>query len=109
MKTPDKILPFKIVEQSSGNFFVEGELTFFKLNKKAVTCFEFLQSGQKICIDLQKITVADSAGLALLVEWIKQGQLYATKLTFKNIPQQLIILAKLNGFDLNTFLQSNKD
>ncbi len=96
--------PFNIVEQTAGHFLVEGELTFVNLDKKTVTSFGFLNSGQEICIDLQKIAVADSAGLALLVEWIKHSKHYATKLTFKNVPQQLLTLAKLSGFDLNKYL-----
>ena len=98
--------PFTIVEQTKGHFVVEGELTFFNLNKKTIASFDFLKSDQKICIDLQKIAVADSAGLALLIEWIKHSNHYTTELTFKNVPQQLITLAKLGGFDLNRYLIS---
>jgi len=97
---------FNLVEQKNGYFVVEGELTFFNLDKKAVTYFDFLSSGKNIHIDLQKIEIADSAGLALLIEWIKQSNHYATKLTFKNVPKQLITLAKLSGFDLNKYLFS---
>jgi len=97
---------FNIVKQKEGHFVVEGELTFFNLNKKTIASFDFLKSEQKICIDLQKITIADSAGLALLIEWIKHSKYYATELTFKNVPLQLITLSKLGGFDLNQYLIS---
>ncbi len=98
---------FNLIEQAAGIFLVEGDLTFFNLDKKTTTSFDFLKPKQKICLDLHKVTIADSAGLALLIEWIKQSQLSATQLTFKNVPQQLITLAKLSHFDLNKYLLSN--
>lgn len=95
---------FSLIKQSDDCYFVEGELTFFTLNKKTIKSFDFLNATKKICIDLEKVTVADSAGLALMIEWIKHSKLYNTKLTFKNIPQQLLTLAKLSDLDLQEFL-----
>ena len=94
---------FSLIKLSDTSYFVEGDLTFFTLNKKTIKSFNFLNVTKKICIDLEKVTSADSAGLALMVEWIKHSKLHSTKLTFKNIPQQLLTLAKLSDFDLQEF------
>ena len=94
---------FSLIKQSDDCYFVEGKLTFSTLNKKTINSFDFLNAAKKICIDLEKVTAADSAGLALMIEWIKHSKLYSTKLTFKNIPQQLLTLAKLSDFDLQEF------
>jgi phospholipid transport system transporter-binding protein len=48
---------------------------------------------------LSRVTNADSAGLALLIEWIKYTRSNRISLHFKNIPEQLLSLAKLSGFD----------
>jgi phospholipid transport system transporter-binding protein len=90
---------FNLIEKSAGIFLVEGDLTFFNLDKKSVSSFAFLKPRQKICLDLHKVTIADSAGLALLIEWIKLCQQKQTTLTYKNVPQQIITLAELSDFD----------
>ncbi len=78
-------------------------MTFSTLNKKTIKSFGFLNTTKEICIDLEKVTVADSAGLALMIEWIKHSKLLNSKLRFKNIPQQLFTLAKLSDLDLHEF------
>lgn len=95
---------YNLIKQSNENYSAEGDLTFFTLNKKTIHSFDFLKSNPKICINLNNINSADSAGLALIIEWIKYSILYDTKLSFKNIPQQLLTLAKLSSFNLNDYL-----
>ena len=91
---------FNINKQNDENYFIEGDLTFFTLNKNIMKSFVFLKSKKKINIDLGGVNSADSAGLALIVEWIKQSKLYGTQLVLKNIPQQLLTLANLSGLDI---------
>lgn len=95
---------FNLNIQNDELFFVEGELTFASINKKTPPAFDFLGKSKKIVLDLKQVTAADSAGLALIIEWIKHIERYNTKLVFKNIPQQLLILATLSGLDLNEYL-----
>lgn len=95
---------FNLNKQNDELFFIEGELTFSSINKKTLPAFDFLGKSKKIYLDLKKVTTADSAGLALILEWIKHSERYNTKLVFKNIPQQLLILATLSGLDLNKYL-----
>ena len=95
---------FNLIKQSDGAYFVEGNMTFSTLNKKTIKSFDFLNTTKEICIDLEKVTAADSAGLALMIEWVKHSKLYNTKLTFKNVPQQLLRLAKLSDLDIQEFL-----
>jgi phospholipid transport system transporter-binding protein len=95
---------FKLSRQSDENLLIEGDLTFASLNIKAIPSFDFLKKSNKICMDLGKVTAADSAGLALLLEWIKHSKKCNTKLVFKNIPYQLLTLATLSDLDLNEYL-----
>ncbi len=94
---------FKLIKKDNGNYFAEGDLTFFTINKKTIKSFEFLKSTNGLCIDLTKVNHADSAGLALLIEWIKHSKLYQSKLSFINIPEQLLTLARLSGFEINAY------
>ena len=94
---------FSLIKQSDDSYFIEGDLTFFTLNKKTIKSLDLSNATKNVSIDLKKVTVADSAGLALMIEWIKHSKLHSTKLTFKNIPQQLLTLAKLSDLDLQEF------
>ena len=94
---------FNLIKQSDGAYFVEGNMTFSTLNKKTIKSFDFLNTTKEICIDLEKVTAADSAGLSLMIELIKHSKPLNTKLRFKNIPQQLLTLAKLSDLDLHEF------
>jgi len=57
-----------------------------------------MQSAE-LTIDLQDVVQADSAGLALLFEWL--GLAYARKhtLNFKNVPEQLLAIARASEMD----------
>jgi phospholipid transport system transporter-binding protein len=94
---------FDLIKLSDDSYFVEGNMTFSTLNKKTIKSFDFLNTTKDIHIDLEKVAAADSAGLALMIEWLKHSKLYNTKLRFKNIPQQLLTLAKLSDLDLHKF------
>jgi len=95
---------FTISKQLDNHYHIDGDLTFSSINKKTMPSFDFLKQSNEIQIDLRKVVSTDSAGLALLLEWIKHSKLYNTKLVFMNIPHQLLTLATLSGLDLNEYL-----
>lgn len=86
-----------IVNEGGGRFIVDGDLTFQTINQKTTYGFAFLKSAKQITMDLGGVGNADSAGLALMLEWIKQARHKKVQLHFKNIPEQLINIAKLSG------------
>ena len=88
-----------IIDQGSGHFIIDGDLTFSTIDKQTVKSFAFLNAARHITIDLGRVVCTDSAGLALMIEWIKYTRHHRTQITFKNIPEQLLNLAKLSGFD----------
>jgi len=94
---------FKLTQQTDGSYSAEGDLTFTSLDKKAIKNVACLNPDKTTSIDLGKVNSADSAGLALMIEWIKQSKLCNTKLKLINIPQQLITLATLSGLDMNQY------
>ncbi|MDO9422574.1 MAG: STAS domain-containing protein [Methylobacter sp.] len=88
-----------IIKEGSGNFVIDGDLTFATIDKQTLKSFSFLKSAKEITIDLGRVPSTDSAGLALMIEWIKYSRHNRTHIIFKNIPEQLLNLAKLSGFD----------
>lgn len=98
-----------LIEQAPGYFTVEGDLTFASIDKQTLQSFRFLKGIETIYIDLAKIGTTDSAGLALMIEWIKQSRMIRAQLRFKNIPDQLMALAKLSGFDETEYYSGSTD
>ncbi|MEI6746873.1 MAG: STAS domain-containing protein, partial [Methylococcaceae bacterium] len=76
-----------------------GELTFASIHGKLVESPPFLRGSKDIILDLAHVTNTDSAGLALMIEWIKITRHQRAQLHFKNVPKQLLNLAKLSGLD----------
>lgn len=48
-------------------------------------------------IDLAQIERADSAGIALLVQWMEQAEHHKIELRYQNVPGQLASLIRANG------------
>lgn len=88
-----------IIAQGAGQFIVDGDLTFSTIDRKTIQSVAFLTTAKHITIDLGRVVSTDSAGLALMIEWIKYSRQHRTQIIFKNIPDQLLNLAKLSGFD----------
>jgi phospholipid transport system transporter-binding protein len=89
-----------IINQGSGHINLEGDLTFTTISTELSNLLALLTLSKRIIIDLTQISSVDSAGLALLIEWKKLARTHKTQLALKNIPEQLLMLARLSGFDL---------
>ena len=96
-----------LTEQAPGQYTLEGCLTFASIDKQTPKSFKFLKGIDSICIDLAKVEATDSAGLALMIEWIRLSRMNRIRLSFKNIPAQLLALAKLSGFDETEYFASD--
>ena len=57
----------------------------------------FAGGSRDITIDLAGVTQADSAGLALLIEWLRQAHSAQCNVRFTNIPPQMQVLIRVNG------------
>jgi phospholipid transport system transporter-binding protein len=58
----------------------------------------FASNGQ-LSIDLSQVRNADSAGLALLIEWYRLAEKAKRPLRFTGTPKQLLALAKISDVD----------
>jgi len=56
-------------------------------------------SGASIYIDLQAVERSDSAGLALLIEWLRVARHLNKTITFRNIPPQMHAIAQVSGLE----------
>ena len=83
----------------SNQIQVGGELTFATANKLLTESAKLFASLTSIDIDLSAVNNSDSAGVALLVEWLRLAKQTGKKIVFTNIPEQMIVIADISGLD----------
>lgn len=81
--------------RSAGHAAVSGPLSFVTAAAMLEPGAEFIRGGSADSIDLAGVDGADSAGLALLVEWLSLAKAVGRPLRYDNIPTQLMQLAHL--------------
>lgn len=89
-----------IKETGNGQFAVEGELS--KLTVPSVwrdSNSLILGATQNLVIDLKEVTRTDSAGLALLLEWMTLARKKGLQIHFRNLPAQLWKIAKVSDLE----------
>ena len=87
----------QIRQQDAQHILVEGELNMVTVPTllQAMTS-QFPATGGEVHIDLAGVTRSDSAGLALLVEWLRLAKTHNIRLQFHNLPLQLREIARVS-------------
>jgi phospholipid transport system transporter-binding protein len=56
-------------------------------------------AGEPFLMDLQGVTGADSAGLALLIGWIAEARRLGVTLRYHAVPERLLAIARISEVD----------
>jgi phospholipid transport system transporter-binding protein len=84
------------ISGEGGRFQISGELIFHTVNavlaESKVTLFS--GPGSQLDLDLGGVTRADSAGLALLIQWMRMAREHETNIRFHHLPEQLLAIAR---------------
>lgn len=78
---------------------VAGELDFTTVVQLLKDAQPLLGRGTDVRVDLQGVTRSDSAGLALLIEWMRAAQRLSKSIQFLNIPPQMLDIARVSSLD----------
>ncbi|MCU0833251.1 MAG: STAS domain-containing protein [Chromatiaceae bacterium] len=76
---------------------VRGVLDFATVGPLAAEGERLLVGPGVVEIDLSGVTSANSAGLALLLEWLDLARRRQLRLRFRNLPEPLVRLAELTN------------
>jgi len=79
-----------------GRAKVAGSLAFATVSQLLPVGANAIKEGRAATIDLAGVTASDSAGLALLIEWLSVARSADQPLRYENIPAQLRQLARLS-------------
>ncbi|MEO8018428.1 MAG: STAS domain-containing protein [Pseudomonadota bacterium] len=90
-----------ISEPTSGRIVVTGELTFASARDARQLGVLVLESSraEKFVIDCSSVTRADSAGLAVLLDWLAWGRRKSRAISLEKLPASLVAIAKISEVD----------
>ena len=93
---------FGIEAAGPDRLLARGELSFATAGQALRAGLALLPSDRTCTIDLAGITSADSAGLAVLIEWLSVATARGCELVYEAVPAQLRAIARIS--DLEEFL-----
>jgi phospholipid transport system transporter-binding protein len=82
--------------QADHRALLSGELRFDTVASMLDVGDRVIRGGHLAVIDLAAVSAGDSAGLALLIEWLSVARAVNRPLRYENIPSQLHQLARLS-------------
>lgn len=85
------------ISQQGGILKLTGQLNFSSV-ASLLSSNDCLQGGQ-VQIDMSGVQQSNSAGLALLLEWMKIAQQKGLQIKYHNVPEQLLVIARAYGID----------
>ena len=89
----------QLVENEDGSWLLQGELDFDSVLSVLQHAGVNMLGKSPLRVDLKGVTRADSAGLALLVEWLRESEIAGNSIEFVNVPAQLLSIARVCGLD----------
>ena len=87
-----------VSEAGEGRFVVTGELTFATARDARVVGMLALEGSraERIVVDCSGVTRADSAGLAVLLDWLAWGRRKSRAVLLTNLPESLVAIARIS-------------
>lgn len=89
----------QLQRESPGRFRVSGALDFQTVPELAEQADVLFSQSETIDVDLSGVTRADSAGVALLVEWMHEAHRQKKGIRYLNIPTQMLAIARVSSLD----------
>lgn len=86
-------------QNDEGIVSVSGTLGFGLVADLLVSSKRFFVSQGDLVFNLSGVEKADSAGLALLVEWMVMAERSGQAICFQEMPKQMLDIARVSGLD----------
>ena len=90
---------FELRDLGEGRFALDGEMTFATADRILRSSEEPFEQYTRIEVDFSGVTKSDSAGLALLLEWITWANHTVREIRFTSIPERIVAIAKTTEVD----------
>ena len=90
---------FALTDEGDGRFNLSGEMSFRTAEKILRASEGPFDQHTRIEVDLSGVEKADSAGLALLLEWITWANHTVREIRYASMPERILAIAKTTEVD----------
>lgn len=87
----------RLTPLGEGRYSLEGVLDFATVTRVAGKGIALLRRDALVDIDLAGVESANSAGLALLLEWLDVARARGARLAYRNLPDSLVRIAAVSN------------
>ena len=85
---------FTLEDLGDGRFALSGEMTFDTAERILKESEDLFEAHTQLEIDLSGVSQSDSAGLALLLEWVTWANHTVREIRFTGMPERVSAIAK---------------
>jgi len=90
---------FEFKDSGGGNFSLSGEMSFDTADRILRLSQRQFGGHDVVNVDFSSVTKADSAGLALLLEWKTQARQRQAEIRFTGLPESVVAIARTTEVD----------
>lgn len=88
-----------ILTGQDGQFALTGVLSFQTVPVVWRQGLSMFNGGGAVNLDLRGVSHSDSAGLVLLIEWMRHLRGQGREVCFNNVPPQMLAIARVSSLD----------
>ena len=91
----------ELKQGEAGRIELSGELGFNNVTELELQGRQLVDraASSPVTVDLAGVTAVSSAGLALLISWLRYARQQGAALSFVSVPENLLGLARVSGLD----------
>ena len=93
------MVAFTITADGNDRLQATGELTFTTAAAALQSGLSLLKRQGSWVVDLAGVTSGDSAGVAVLVEWLAAARASSVSVRYENVPAQMLAIARIADLD----------
>jgi phospholipid transport system transporter-binding protein len=90
---------FTLEDLGDGHFALAGAVTFDTAEQILRASEQPFEEHTRLEIDLSGVTLSDSAGLALLLEWVTWANHTVREIRYSGMPERVMAIAKTTEVD----------
>lgn len=90
---------FEFRDLGDGRFAISGALNFATATEIFETSKRYFEEHSIIEVDFSGVERSDSAGLAVLLEWVNWAKYYVREIRYLQIPAQIMAIAEISEVD----------
>lgn len=90
---------FDIQRAADGRLIASGALEYGTAAQALGAGLALIEKDSNCTIDLSRVSDADSAGLAVLVEWLATARLRGAEIRYEGVPAQILAVARISDLE----------